>query len=263
MNTIIIAVISVAVMGMVCSALLAIASKVMYVKVDERIAAIRACLPGANCGACGYSGCEGYAAALVEGKVAANQCPPGGDTVMRQISDILGIGAGEGVVKKVAVVHCLGDNNVTRDKMDYIGIETCFAAKQLYGGQGGCTFGCLGFGDCAPVCPDGAVCLENGLARIDARKCGGCGLCVKACPAEVISMLPASAAVTVLCKNTEKGAKLKGKCSKGCIGCTKCFDECPNHAIIVSESLAVIDCSKCDNCGKCIEVCIKKCIISH
>ena len=277
MNIIVIAVISVGAMGLVCAALLSVASKVMHVEVDESIAFIRASLPGANCGACGYSGCDGYASALVENGVAANLCPPGGDAARKQINEILGTDDSEGVDKKIAIVHCMGDSESTRSKMEYDGITTCFAAHQLYGGQGACTFGCIGFGDCMSACPSAAICVENDLARIDSRKCTGCGICVKACPAGIISVETEPVHVAVLCKNTEKGAKLKDKCSRGCIGCMKCAKECPAEAITVSDFLASIDYSKCNGCNAsqemssssepqekqytCVEVCVKKCII--
>jgi len=260
MDTVITAIIATGAMGLICAILIAVASKVMFVKVDPRVENIRNCLPGANCGACGFSGCDGYAVALANGEVEPNLCPPGGDAVYGQLSDILGVGGG-GLVKKIAMVHCLGDSETMSEKMEYVGINTCFAAKQLYGGQGACTFGCIGFGDCVSVCPSSAICIENGLARIDSRRCSGCAVCVKTCPVGVISVETEPVHVAVLCKNTEKGAKLKGKCTKGCIGCMKCVKECPTEAITVSESLAVIDYSKCTGCGKCAEVCIKKCIV--
>jgi len=260
MNTVLLAIISVAVMGVICSVLLSVASKVMSVENDERVIRLRACLPGTNCGVCGFSGCDGYAEALALGDTAPNLCPPGGEAAHNQISEVLGISAGEGI-EKTAIVHCLGDSKTAGDKMEYVGIDTCFAAQHLYGGQGACTFGCIGFGDCAGVCPVGAICIEDKLARVDRRKCTGCGLCVKACPTGIISIEMEPVNVAVLCNNTEKGAKLKGKCSKGCIGCMKCVKECPCEAIAVSESLATIDYTKCSGCGKCADVCVKKCII--
>jgi len=275
MNIIVIAFISVGVMGLVCAALLSTASKVMHVEVDESVSFIRASLPGANCGACGYSGCDGYAAALVEGNVATNLCPPGGDEACQKINEILGNDACEGLDKKIAIVHCMGDSESKRRKMEYDGITTCFAAHKLYGGHGACTFGCIGFGDCMNACPSAAICVENDLARVDTRKCTGCGVCVKACPVGIISVETEPVHTAVLCKNTEKGAKLKDKCSRGCIGCMKCAKECPAEAITVSDSLAGIDYSKCIGCNtsqepdpgsqpeqfKCVEVCIKKCIV--
>jgi len=261
MNTIIIAIISLSVIGLACAALITVASKMMFVKVDVRVEKLRNCLPGANCGACGYSGCEGYAEALARGEVASNLCPPGGTDVYNQINSILGVDGAEGLARKTAVVQCLGDSDTMVNKMEYVGMDTCFAVSQLFGGQGACTFGCIGFGDCAGVCPSNAICIEKGLARIDPRRCSGCGVCVKVCPPNVITVVIEPMYVAVMCKNTEKGAKLKDKCSKGCIGCMKCERECPSKAITVEESLAVIDHTRCDGCKICVDVCIKKCII--
>ena len=261
MNTILIAVISVSIIGFFCSALITVASKVMFVKADERVQKIRDCLPGANCGACGLSGCDAYAEALVKGDAASNLCPPGGNTVYEQINEILGLNTDEGLEKKTAVVHCLGDCETMKNKMEYIGIKTCLAASKLFGGQGACTFGCIGFGDCAGVCPADAICVSDGLARVDPRKCIGCAICIKACPSNVISMHRDPVKVAILCKNIEKGAVIRKKCSKGCIGCIKCVKECPAEAITVDEFLAVIDYSLCDGCRKCVDVCIAKCII--
>ena len=262
MDTITIAIISLSGLGLICAALITVASNIMFVKTDERVSKINEILPGANCGACGFSGCTGYAEALIKEDAAHNLCPPGGEEVYKQINGILGAGEGEGLAKMTAIVHCLGDAEAMREKMEYIGINTCFAAKQLYGGQGACTFGCIGFGDCVSVCPADAICIENSLAYIDPRRCTGCGVCIKTCPTNVISIEKEPIHVAVLCKNTEKGAMLKDKCTKGCIGCLKCVKECPAGAITVSDFLAIIDYSKCNGCGKCAEVCIKKCIVS-
>jgi len=260
MNTIIIAIISCSVIGFLCAAVITVASKLMFVKVDVRMEKIRNSLPGANCGACGFSGCDVYAEALIKGEAATNLCPPGGNETLEQLNTILGV-TGEGLANLTAVVHCLGDTNTLQTKMEYVGLKTCFAAKQLFGGQGACTYGCIGYGDCVGVCPNDAICMEDGLARIDPRKCSGCNVCVKICPSNVISLHSAPVNIAVMCKNTERGAKLKGKCSRGCIGCLKCVRECPEEAMTVDDYLAIIDYSKCTNCRKCVDVCIAKCII--
>ena len=260
MNTIAIAIISTGAIGLACAVLITVASKLMFVKVDVRVEKIRNCLSGANCGACGFSSCDSYAEALVKGDTATNLCPPGGDDALNQINNILGVSESEGLTKKLAIVHCMGDSNTKREKMEYSGINTCYAANHLYGGEGACTFGCVGFGDCVKVCPSDAICLEDNLARVDTRRCSGCELCEKVCPTGIISIELEPVNVAVFCMNTEKGAVLKDKCSKGCIGCMKCVKECHAGAITVSESLASIDYSKCDNCGKCVDVCVKKCI---
>ncbi|MCL2266667.1 MAG: RnfABCDGE type electron transport complex subunit B [Treponema sp.] len=260
MNSIIFAVISVTIIGVICSCILSIVSKLMYVKIDDRIILLAGIMPGANCGACGYPGCSGYASALIEENAKANLCTPGGAALLEKISEILGVDAGS-IEKKTAVVSCRGDFNTRQIKMEYRGILTCEAAKQLYGGQNACTYGCLGFGDCKKVCPSDAICMDDNLARVIPELCTGCGLCVKACPGKIISVKKADFPVFVACKNTEKGAVTRKKCSSGCIACTKCVKECPQNAIAMENNLAVIDYSKCSGCGKCVEVCITKCIL--
>lgn len=260
MDTIVLSILTVTVIGIICAVILAFASKVMAVKTDERLPEIRAILPGVNCGACGYPGCDGYAAALLTGSVKTNLCIPGGDTVSKNISDKLGL-AFEDVVEKVAVVHCGGDCSATKDKMDYQGIKTCSAAKLLYGGKGLCSFGCLGFGDCVNVCPNSALYMDNGIARVNSRLCTGCGMCVVTCPKGIISVIPDVARVAVACSNTDKGAVVRQLCSRGCIACKRCEKECPENAIVVENNLAVIDYEKCTGCGRCAEVCPVKCIL--
>ncbi|MCL1848776.1 MAG: RnfABCDGE type electron transport complex subunit B [Clostridiales bacterium] len=260
MNTIAFAVLSVTIIGMVCAVLLSVASKIMAVQMDERAALILQCLPGANCGACGFSGCAGYADALAsDSGVKGNLCTPGGVRAAVEIAAILGI-ASESADKANAVVHCLGSCEVQQKKMDYKGIPSCVAAKELYGGDGSCSFGCMGYGDCQVVCPSGAVCIENGIARINSRLCTGCGLCVKTCPNRLITIEGSGAKVWVLCHNTERGAEVRKKCTAGCIGCGRCVRECQFDAIAVENNLARIDYSKCTGCGSCIEVCVTHCI---
>ena len=261
MSTIITAVVSVTALGLICAVALTVASKLMAVPVDERLGAVRARLPGANCGACGYSGCDGYALALVDDDAELNLCSPGGEETIKQLVIVLGKESAS-AVKKAAVVHCMGDLETVRKKLEYNGIQTCDAARRLFGGESACSFGCVGLGDCAAACLYDAICVQNGLAHIDPRKCVGCGHCVKACPNALISVEQYSGTkAAVLCMNTEKGAALKDKCGKGCIGCMRCVKECPSGAVAVSDFLAKIDDGKCDGCGKCAAVCPKGCIV--
>ena len=264
MTEILTAVIPVVIIGVICAAVLVVASKIMAVKEDERFPKVRECLPGANCGACGYAGCDGYAKALCEdSSTPTNLCVPGADAVSKQLSDVLGVEFAD-VVEQVAVVHCSGDCDHTQDKVEYQGIESCAAAKLMYGGKGSCTYGCLGLGDCQKVCPNNAVCIENGVAKINTRNCVGCGLCAKACPNHLISLVPDIERVVVTCSNKDKGAATRKVCTRGCIGCRKCVKVCPLDAIKVVDNLAVIDYDKCDNCpdfGICAKNCTTGCIV--
>ena len=262
MNTIVTAIISVAVIGAACAFVLSLASKFMAVKVDERAAKLLECLPGSNCGACGYPGCAGYAEALnTEPDIKMNLCAPGGAETLKKISAILGGDADADMEMDVraAVVHCRGSLSVQQKKMEYKGIKTCAAASRIFGGERGCAFGCLGYGDCQAVCPSGAVCIEDGLANIN-QNCTACGLCVKACPNKLISIENKTLSSVVLCKNLEKGAAVRKKCSMGCIACGKCVRECQYGAITIVDNLAKIDYDKCMDCGHCAETCVTKCI---
>ena len=102
-ESILIAVGIVSVIGLIAALGLSIASKIFAVPVDEKAEKIRECLPGANCGACGFSGCDGYAAALSKGETQNTAlCAPGGNETAKAIGEITGLAAGE--VKPSAAV---------------------------------------------------------------------------------------------------------------------------------------------------------------
>lgn len=247
--------------GVICAVGLVVAAKYMSVPVNERELQIRACLPGANCGACGYAGCDGYARSLADGEeLRPNLCIPGADAVSREIAAILGVEAAD-VVERVAVVRCGGDCSQTERRAEYRGIATCAAASAIYGGAGKCLAGCIGLGDCAAACPQGAICIEGGIARIDTRKCTGCGVCARTCPHHLITVMPDVERVLVTCSNTEKGAATRAACSHGCIACRKCEKICPKGAITVVDNLARIDYDLCENCGLCAKNCPTGCIM--
>lgn len=259
-EAIITAVVAVTAIGLLCAVGLVIASVFMSVKENPLELKVRECLPGVNCGACGYSGCDGYAKALADNTgVKTNLCTAGGDAVAKQISEVLGTEY-ESTVEVVATIRCCGDCSNTEKKTDYSGVNTCAAAKMLHGGDGLCTYGCLGRGDCANVCPHDAICMDNGIARVDSRKCIGCGMCAKVCPNELIHMMPDVHRQVISCHNQQKGAIARKLCNNACIACGKCAKECPNEAIIISRNIAKIDYSKCTDCGKCSKVCPVGCI---
>ena len=221
---------------------------------------IRECLPGINCGACGYKGCDDYAAALAEGdETKPNLCIPGAQCVADKIGEILGVKA-EPFEDVVAFVACNGYCEANPPAANYEGVETCFAASMLYGGSNSCRYGCLGFGDCANVCPSGAICLADGIAHVDTARCLGCGLCAKTCPKHIINMLPQDAATAVMCSNKQKGADARKACKNACIACKKCEKACEFGAITVIDNLAVVDYSKCTNCKACVKECPTGCL---
>ncbi|MBC8577057.1 RnfABCDGE type electron transport complex subunit B [Yanshouia hominis] len=260
MSPIVLAVGLVTVIGLICAVGLSIASKVMAVPVDERFGPVRECLPGANCGACGYAGCDAYAQALISGEgVKTNLCVPGGAAAAQGISAALGVAAEE-VIPMMAYVRCNGTCENTSVKQEYKSAKGCAAAKLFYGGDGACTYGCLGFGDCAAVCPKEAIDLVNGVAKVDPDLCIGCAMCSKVCPNHIIDMIPAASKVVVTCSSKAKGPVAMKACKASCIGCKKCEKTCPNGAITVTDNLAYIDQSKCTACGLCAEACPKKCI---
>ncbi len=259
MTAFIFAIIIVAAIGVIAGLILAIASIIMHVPTDEKAAAIEEILPGANCGACGYSGCSGYAAALAKGEAEPNLCAPGGPAVMAEIAELLGGPVGT-MEKKTAMVMCMGSLDQTTNRMDYDGIQTCAAASLVAGGSSSCSYGCLGYGDCVDVCDHDAIEVCNGVARVTPSFCIACTMCVKACPRALIQMIPVKDQAVVRCNNCDKGAQATKVCKVSCIGCMKCVKTCEFGAITVTNFNATIDPSKCTNCGKCIDACPRHCI---
>ncbi len=257
-TNILLALLVVAGTGLILGIVLAVASKFFAVPVDETVSKIRASLPGANCGAGGYAGCDEYAKAVAEG-AKTNLCIPGADSVAADIAKIMGVEA-EDVVEAEAVVKCNGNCNATCNQFNYTGINTCMASGMFFGGPDSCKYGCIGCGDCAAVCPVDAICIFDGIAHIDTRICTGCGLCAKTCPKKVIEIVPQYARTVNLCNNKEKGAIARKNCKNACIACKKCELNCPEKAIVVKDNLAVVDYDKCTGCGVCVENCPTKCL---
>lgn len=259
-QAVITAILLVAGVGLVAGLLLAVASTVFAVKVNEIEVAVRDCLPGANCGACGYSGCDGYAKALGDGsETATTLCRPGGADASAKIAEILGVEASTAEAV-AAFVHCDGDCEKCQSKQVNQGASSCAASKLLFGGEGACTFGCLGCGDCKNVCEYNAIYLKGGIAHIYEKNCVGCGMCVKTCPNHIISLLPQRKVAVMTCSNHEKGAVVRKECSNGCIGCMKCQNKCPFDAIHVEDNLATVDYDKCKGCGLCVKECPVGCL---
>ncbi len=259
MQSIITAVLLIGGLGLIAGLILAVASVLMAVPKDEKAEALLDVLPGANCGACGYSGCAGYAKAMAHDGAAVGLCSPGGAEVAAATARLLGMEE-TGVVHKTAVVRCGGCEEFTSRKLDYHGIPSCRAAAQFFGGDWLCNYGCLGYGDCAAACDYGAITVKDGLATVDPTVCRGCTQCVSACPKGLIALFDSGVRGVVCCSSHDKGAVTRAACKVGCIGCGKCAKVCPHGAIAVTDSLAVIDPDKCVGCGVCAENCPAHCI---
>ena len=260
MNSIILAVLVVGLIGLAFGLLLAFAAVIFKVEVDERIDKITEVLPGANCGACGYAGCSAYAKAVVEDNAPVNACSVGKDKVAEKIGEIMGKSA-EKAVPMTARVLCGGDCEQAKTKYDYYGVTDCNAANKLAGGPKSCSSGCLGLGTCVSVCQFGAISIENGIAVVDEEKCTACGMCVKACPKKLIRIMPKNKNVYVKCNSNKSGKEVNAVCKVGCIACKICEKSCPVQAISVIDNLAKIDYDKCVSCGLCADKCPKKAIV--
>ena len=245
--------------GLLIGLILSVASIIMAVPKDEKAEKILEALPGANCGACGYSGCSGYAEALAKGKAEVGLCAPGGAACTKAVSGILGVNTGA-VEPKTAAVRCMGSLEHTSYKAEYSGIMSCAAALKIGGGLTACTHGCMGLGDCEAACPYDAIHVKNGVACVDSGKCRACTLCVKACPRGIITIVPKKDMALVRCSNRDKGAVTRKLCDVGCIGCKKCEKACEAGAVTVKDFCASVDPSLCTNCGKCAEACPQHCI---
>lgn len=219
---------------------LAYASRKLAVKVDQKVLDLEEALPGVNCGACGFAGCSAYANAIIFEEAPGNKCTPGGQETLDRIAAITGQSS-EATDPVVAHVHCIGGRAEASRSSEYDGVLTCMSAS-LTSGDKDCPYGCLGYGDCTNVCEFDALHMnENGLPVVDEEKCTGCGLCAKACPRGIISMIPESAYFTIDCVSKDKGPLVKKYCTTGCIGCSICVKVNNAEGIFMQGMLPVVD----------------------
>lgn len=255
-------------LGLFFGIALASAARKFHVPVNPLVEEVRENLPSANCGACGYAGCQTYAEKVVEDEnVSPSLCTPGGKVVAIDISRLTHKAMGE-IKEVVAMLRCSGNDSVARKQAEYIGIHTCSAANLSFGGAKACKYGCLGLGDCVRVCAFDAMKIgESGIVEIDYTKCTGCGLCIPVCPKACLVSYPRQHRVALTCQSKDKGKAVKDTCQVGCIQCMACVKKCPAHAITMTPTGLEIDHVACMAYGpSCEEICVTVCptdIIHH
>ena len=259
-TTILLTIISLSAIGSIAAIILYFVAQKFKVFEDPRIGMVEEALPAANCGGCGYPGCRGFAEALVRADdISPLFCPVGGNDVMTTVAKILGKEV-EAKEPLVAVIRCSGSFAKRPRTNEYDGATTCIISSNLYSGDTGCQYGCLGMGDCVAVCKFDAIYMdkETGLPVVIDDKCTACGACVKACPNIIIELRKKNKKdrkIFVSCVNKDKGGIAKKSCEVACIGCSKCVKVCPYEAITLENFLAYIDPNKCKLCRKCVEEC--------
>ena len=252
-------------LGLLFGIFLAFVSKKFHVKNDPKIEEVLAALPGINCGACGYAGCAAYAEAVATNKdVPVDLCIPGQKDAAEKVAKILGREASGKKTKLVAQLKCNGGKKEAGEKYEYSGVKTCKAASIVVGGPKSCSYGCIGYGDCARVCNFNALSMgENGLPVVDKDECVACGACVKECPKGLFKLVPHEKKVHVLCSSKDPGKIVTKVCKVGCIACMLCVKACKFDAIHVVDNLAELDYSKCTMCGDCVIACPRKIIVDE
>ena len=259
-DTLIYTIIVISSIGAISAIVLFIVSQKFQVFEDPRIDEVEALLPSSNCGSCGYAGCRAFAEVCVASDNLSHlSCPVGGSDTMHSVANFLGLDA-VSVTLRTATIRCNGTCENRPKTSKYEGVATCAAIAALYGGETDCQYGCLGFGDCVPVCLFDAIHMNpnTGLPEVDDVKCNACGACVDACPKMLIELrkqMPKYRKVYVACMNKDKGPVASQACKVACTGCKKCFQVCTFEAIEMGNNLAFIDSAKCTLCRKCVAVC--------
>lgn len=247
-------------LGLAVAILLGLASKVFYVEEDPKVEAVLEALPGANCGGCGYAGCEGYAIAVVNiPSVAANLCVAGGKDVAGAVGQLTGKAVTESD-PLISFRRCDKVSGKVQKRYSYQGMPSCAAAATLAQGSDVCSHSCLGFGDCVVTCPFDALYIKDDVVCVRENLCTGCGKCTQACPRNILELIPRRARVAIRCSTTDKLRAVMDVCQVGCIQCGKCTKTCPANAISFVDNRIFIDQKMCLAYGPdCDMACVSSC----
>jgi len=240
---------------------LAAAAMKFQVATNPLVDRVRHVLPSANCGACGFAGCQSYAEAVVEkASVSPNLCAPGRNLVATQVAELTGKQVGT-VLDRLVIMRCHGTSAYARIEADYAGVQTCAAATLVFGGPKACKNGCLGLGDCVRACPFDALYLSpGGIAAVNYDKCVGCAVCVPVCPKELFELYPRNRRIELSCVAKDKQAVVRATCMVGCTLCRKCVSKCPAQAIEWDGRTIIIHHDLCLAYGpSCNEACVDIC----
>ena len=247
--------------GVVFGLTLAAVALRFQVPVNPLVERVRAFLPSANCGACGFAGCQTYAEAVVlRQEVSPNLCVPGRAAVAEALAKLTGKEVGS-VADRIVVMRCAGTSAWARQEAEYAGFQTCAAAALVFGGPRACKNGCLGLGDCVRACPFDALHIGgDGIAVVDPERCTGCGLCVPVCPKELFEFYPRVHRIELSCVAKDKQSVVRATCMVGCTTCRKCVAKCPAQAIEWDGRTIIVHHEPCLAYGpSCAEACVDIC----
>lgn len=227
--------------GLFFGIILAVSYRFLRVEEDPRIEETNELLPGTNCGACGEPGCLPFAEKLVAGQVAPSNCTVSSPDDIELIAEYLQVDAGA-QEKMVSRLRCGGGNREAHQIAEYLGFDSCRAAAIVSGGGKGCSWGCLGLGDCEIACTFDVIRMnDNGLPEVDTANCVACPDCVDACPKDLLEILPLSQNLYVQCNSPLAGEAATNLCEVACDACGKCVADAAPDLIRMENNLPVID----------------------
>ncbi|MFH1616202.1 MAG: RnfABCDGE type electron transport complex subunit B [Planctomycetota bacterium] len=227
-------------LGFVFAVVLLIADEKLKIQIDPKIEQIYKTLPRIDCGACGFAGCMQYAKAVINDPKLLGKCAPGGPETAQKAAEILNLQVSGANFPIRPIIHCRARQADRIYYARYEGIPTCTSAD-AYPSVQACKFGCLGFEDCVSACKFNALHIIDGLATVDYEKCTGCTACSKACPRNLIEMVPFSSdnMIVVACSSKESGKDTRKMCKVGCIACGLCAKQ--SDLFKVENNLALLD----------------------